>query len=207
MASTANIIEKIISMEWEMFSAVNEGQERANCQEDQQTFEAMRTAQFSAWARPVQEAYLCDLEEACRTGRNLVEEKYIHMMKTTEPEQYAALLHRVSPPSKAALTLVQEVSDILFKQMQALFEKYPYISGRGRPLHAKSDGGAVSVETYQICELMTYSEQTLTALKKQIAELEKEGILLARKILENTVRFYGYTTLEEAEAAVERIYL
>ena len=47
-------INKIISIEWAMFDAVNKGKEgpRAACQEDPVTFELMRRAQFEAWSAP-----------------------------------------------------------------------------------------------------------------------------------------------------------
>lgn len=46
-----------------MFNMVN-GEDRANCQEDKTTFEAMRRAQFSAWSEQAAEGYLHDLEKA-----------------------------------------------------------------------------------------------------------------------------------------------
>ena len=127
------------------------------------------------------------------------------MMKTTEPEKYAALLPRVTPPVESALSLAREVLVILLEQTRVLFEDYPYISGQGRPLYSESDCGTVSVETYQLCELMTYSEKTLAGLKDHITALEKNGVPLARVILENTVRFYGYKTLDAAESAAEEL--
>ena len=201
-----DLLEKIISIEWDMFTSVNKDEEPTSCQKNPTTFEGMRTAQFSAWSLPAAQAYLCDLETARQTGRNLIEEKYIYMMKTTEPEQYAALLPRVTPPVESALSLAQEVSAILLKQMRTLFEDYPYISGQGRPLYSEADCyNIVSVETYQLCELMTYSVKTLAALKGHITALEKNSVSLAQVILENTVRFYGYETLDTAESATRKL--
>jgi hypothetical protein len=85
LSSFHESIDKIISIEWEMFTSVNEGQARASCQDDRRTFEGMRAAQFHAWQASAVESYLEDLGAAESAGRNLVEEKYIHMMKTTEP--------------------------------------------------------------------------------------------------------------------------
>ena len=197
------IIEKILSIEWEMFIAVNEGFERANCQEDRETFNAMRMAQYEAWPPAVSALYLDDLETARKRGCNLVEEKYIHMMKTTNFSQYNSLLSRITKPSDAANTLAKEISDILLEQTRILFEEYPYVSSRGRPLYAELDFGDTSVETYQLCELLTYSDKTLAALKEHIDALEKENKSLARMILENTVRYYGYDSLDAAEAVVK----
>ncbi|MCL2124981.1 MAG: DUF4125 family protein [Oscillospiraceae bacterium] len=203
MDTNQAITEKIIATEWEMFIAVNEGEERASCQEDAETFGGMRRAQYDAWSDETRQAYLDDLEAAKQAGRNLVEEKYIHMMQTTEPSKYEALLPRVKLPTEAALSLAKDVSDMLLEQTRLLFEDYPYVSGHGRPLYSELDYGYTSVETYQLCELYTYSEATLAALKKHIRALADAGGSLARMILENTVRYYGYESLDTAEAATK----
>ena len=206
MNNQQELIEKIVSIEWEMFAAVNDGEAKASCQEDRDTFEGMRKAQFHEWSPPPVESYANDLEEALRNGRNLVEEKYIHMMKTTEPSRHNALLERVTLPTEEAQALAKEISDVLIEQTRELFENYPYVSGQGRPLYSTFDYAGTSVETYQLGELLTYSHATLSALKEHIAELEKKNESLARNILEETVRFYGYESLETAEAATkERI--
>ena len=203
MDEKQRIIENIVSLEWEMFTAVNEGEARANCQEDRITFDGMRTAQFSAWPAEAITSYQDDLLNARQCGRNLVEEKYIHMMETTEPARYAALLTRVAVPSDAVRSRAHEVADILLEQTRILFENYPYISGNGRPLYSALDFCSISVETYQFSELLTYSEKTLLALGEHVAALEKSGVSLARVILENTVRFYGYESLDTAEKAAK----
>ena len=235
------IIDKIISIEWDMFASVNEGKERASCQEDKRTFVGMRAAQFSAWSLKAVASYLNDLEKARQNGRNLLEEKYIHMeviekgmrtyaahrqvfenagkrpafpakpedyaitskMKTTEPSRYDALLSRVTRPTDASIALAGEVTNKLLEQTRVLFEKYPNVSGCGRPLYTSFDNVDTSIETYQFSELLTYSETTITALYEHIAVLENVGVSLARVIFENTVMFYGYDSLETAEAAMK----
>ena len=196
------LIDSIISLEWDMFAAVNEGGERASCQEDPATFYAMRSAQFKAWPLDALESYFGDLEAARSCGRNLVEEKYIHMMRTADPSGYEELLHRVTMPSAEAAGIARDISDALLGQTRGLYEAYPYTTGHGRPLYAVQDFSATSVETYQLGELLTYSVKTLEALKRHISALEGSGRSLAREILENTVRFYGYGSLEAAEEGV-----
>ena len=46
--------------------------------------------------------------------------------------------------------------------------------------------------------------ETLRALLAHLNALEKEGILLSRRILENTVKCSGYDSLEAAEAAAAK---
>jgi len=241
MDEKPKIIDKIISIEWDMFTSVNEGKERASCQEDKKTFIGMRAAQFSAWSLKAVASYLGDLENARQNGRNLLEEKYIHMeiiaknmgtqafrrqvlenegkistfpakpegyaitsmMKTAEPSRYDALLSRITRPTDVSLALAREVTDKLLEQTRVLFENYPHVSGRGRPLYSTLDNVDTSIETYQFSELLTYSETTLAALDEHITALENVGVSLARAIFENTVMFYGYDSLETAEAAMK----
>ena len=79
LEQTDNTVSVITEIEWEMFESVNEGGPRADCQEDRETFMAMRRAQFYAWPENVRESYLDDLILAVAQGRNLIAEKYIHI--------------------------------------------------------------------------------------------------------------------------------
>ncbi|SHH49189.1 Protein of unknown function [Sporobacter termitidis DSM 10068] len=204
MARMDDIIGKIVSLEWEMFQSVNEGGPRAPCQEDRETFSGMRRAQFEAWPPEACASYFDDLTNAMLDGRNLVAEKYIHMMKNTAPAQYETLVGTIPRPDAAQTRLAREISGRLLTQTAVLHETYPRVSGAGRPLRAVQDfSGVISIETYQLGELLTYSEKTLSLLKAHLLALERAGRALARDILENTVRYYGYETLESAEAAAK----
>lgn len=200
-----NKINKIITLEWKMFSSVNEGGPKASCQEDPVTFEGMRRAQFSAWSDEAVDCYLNDVENASANGRNLVMEKYIHMMKTTMPVQYEKLLANVVYPSPAAVEIAEKITTKMIEQTEVLHRTYPYVSGSGRPLYSSADfQGFTSVETYQKGELYTYSENTLNALWKHLCALEAEGKSLAKIILENSVTFYGYKDIDQAEEAMKK---
>lgn len=202
---TKKIIDKIITFEWDMFQAVNAGGPRATCQDDRLTFEGMRRGQFEAWSAAACESYAEDLVNAELDGRNLVAEKYIHMMKNTAPSQYEVLIQTIPTPDSAVSSLARELSDRLLAQTEALFQEYPFVTGSGRPLCSASDAsGITSIETYQLGELLTYSADTLVALKAHLENLETAGRLLAREILENSARYYGYRSLDEAEAAARK---
>lgn len=86
-----DIIERIIEKEYRMFDKVNEGGSRASCQDDKETFYAMRRCQFAAWNEEMRESYLEDLTCAEEDGFNLITEKYARMMKYTAPEEYAEM--------------------------------------------------------------------------------------------------------------------
>ncbi len=200
-----DIIAKIIELEWDMFQAVNEGGPRASCQEDRVTFDGMRRGQFVSWDTATLESYFDDLNNAILDGRNLIAEKYIHMMKNPDPAQYEQLLQTIPPVSDLVRALAQAISDKMIEQTITLQQKYPYVSGSGRPLRSVSDlTGVTSIETYQLSELLTYSDVTLQSLLAHLTALEADGLSLPQVILENTVKHYGFKSLEAAEAASKK---
>ena len=199
------IINDIISREWEMFQQTTNAGGRASCQDDYDTFYGMRFGQFVSWSQDVLESYLNDLKAAEQAGRNLIAEKYLNMMEHTYPEEYElqkAALHELSAEHRA---LADTICEEMISMTIPLREEFPRVCNSGRPLRSSEDLlWGPSVETYQRGELYTYSYETLTALKKHIDTLRSQGLSLARLILENSVRHYGYESLEKAEKAIGR---
>ena len=194
------IIDDIIKMEWEMFQKVNEGGPRASCQDDPETFDGMRRGQFMAWSEAALKSYQEDLLNAFFIGRNLVKEKYINMMKFTNPEEYKNLEPMITLPSEKGLEDASYIAKEMVRQTIPLHEKYPFVSGAGRPLYSTEDyKGFTSIETYQIGELLTYSDRTLHLLREHLDALKAAGESLAEDILTNSVRHYGFSSLEQAE--------
>lgn len=192
-------IDAIIEKEWPMFHTVN-GDTRADCQDDRPMFEAMRRAQFSVWSDEAAESYLHDLEAAAAAGRNLAREKYIRMMKSTDPKGYEAFCGELPPLSAQQEKLIAGIWELMLAQTERLREKYPAVALGGRPLRAEEEtDGWASVETYQCGELATCSEKTLAALLEHITALEAEGKNFAQLIQEQSVVAMGYRSLEDAE--------
>lgn len=194
------LIRDIIDMEWEMFQRVHNVGGRASCQNDPETFYGMRRGQFTAWETPVLESYARDLTAAEESGRNLLAEKYLRMMESTFPQEYERQKQLLPDLSEKELRLAEEICLELVSQTAALRESFPLVGGAGRPLYSSEDRpGDTSVETYQRCELMTYSEETLERLHAQVFEMKDRGQSLAAAELENTVRHYGYENTRHAE--------
>ncbi|MBQ8975389.1 MAG: DUF4125 family protein [Oscillospiraceae bacterium] len=199
------LIDEIIKTEWDMFQKVNEGGPRADCQDDPDTFDGMRRGQFMAWSEEALQSYRLDLLNAGLTGRNLVMEKYINMMKFTNPEDYKKLEGLLTFPSQKGIEDAEYVAWQMVRQTIPLHEKYPYVSGAGRPLYATDDyKGTISIQTYQRGELLTYSDKTLALLRAHLDALSAKGESLARNILENSVMHYGYDSLDDAETRIRR---
>ena len=204
MKMTGSPLQEIINIEWEMFRRVNDDT-HVSCQENPEVFAGMRTAQLAAWLPEVADSYLRDLKEAEKSGRNLLREKYINMMASASPEQFAVLSKDMAKPTPVMLELADRLTAILMEQTRALHTKYPHVARAGRPLSAADDSEhRTSVETYQRGELLTYSENTLRLLLDQVQTMSLKGESLPRNILENIVRFYGYSDLNAAEEAAAK---
>jgi len=201
------VVGAIVTKEWEMFHNVN-GDDRVECQENPVMFSAMRRAQFSAWSRDAAYSYLQDLMAAEAEGRNLPREKYIHMMKSTDPKGYGELSHWLPRLTAHKEELVGKIwNEHMLQQTIRLRDQYPHFVMGGRPMRTMDEtGGDTSIETYWTSELLTYSERTLELLLEHIIDLEKKGIEFARVIQENTVKAIGFETLEEAEAEFRMQY-
>ncbi len=199
-----SLIEEIVRQEWPMFREVN-GEERADCQENYPMFVAMREAQFSAWDEASLRSYLGDLEDAREEGRNLLRDKYIHMMESTEPEHYVYFREELPPVSERKRALVAAIWALLLPQTRAFREKYPNVARHGRPLLSSQERfGYASVETYEKGELMTYSEETLEKLKRCIEEKEARGVSFAAEIQTRGMLNQGFHSMEEAEEEARR---
>ena len=206
MTKEERILE-ILGKEWEMFHNVN-GEERASCQNNKAMFIAMRRGQYDIWSEEVLASYEKDLDRARDEGRNIAREKYINMMKSTDPEGYEIAKRELPEYSEEKIRLTNEIWKIMGRQTAEMREKYPVVSSTGRPLYAKDEAnGATSVETYQKGELLTYSEETLELLLKEIQDMEANGEAFAFAVQENSVKNLGYASLDEAEKSMKEILL
>ena len=194
-----NLINEIIDIEWNMFDKVNNIGGRAGCQDDVWTFYVNRFSQFAIYNVDVLTMYRADLAEAQRQGRNLITEKYAYMMEFTDKANYDANLKAyMSVPSSEKLDLVEKILRILVTKEAEFAQEYPGISGNSRPLTGTNKMD-VSFMIYTIGELKTYSERTLAAMYAALTEMIAKGISPSYMIHKNTVEFYGYDDIEDAE--------
>ncbi|MDR0600196.1 MAG: DUF4125 family protein [Treponema sp.] len=71
---------------------------------------------------------------------------------------------------------------------------------RNEPFQGEESDFFASVKTYLLGELATYSEKTLRLYEQYLDDLERRGENISRVILENTVKKYGFASLDEAES-------
>lgn len=197
------LIDAILEKEWVMFHNVN-GDTRADCQEDRRTFDIMRRAQYDAWSEEAVESFYRDICKAEAEGRNLSREKYIRMMRSTDPAGYEAFKGELPAVSERKAALVAELWEKYLAQTLRMREKYPILALGGRPTYASEEDGWASLETYQTCENLTYSEATLEALLAHVNALEAQGVDLVYEIQRNSVLGLGFASMDEAESAMAR---
>ena len=196
-------IAAIIKHEWDFFQMVQNVGGRACCQDNYATFEIMRKSQLLAWNENVCASYKQDLIAAKESGRNLLAEKYTHMMQRTAPGEYARLKTLLPAVSEDAAALVEAIVAIQLQWQQAYAREYPRLVSRSRPVGSSGDMPTdTSFETYLRGELLTYSAETLKLYADHVVRLHAEGVNMNARIMEHTVKMYGYASLEEAEASI-----
>ena len=196
-----SMLETILNMEWEMFDRVQNIGGRAECQDNKQTVYLNRSSQLMAWDEGLRESYLRDLRRAGLEGRNLLSEKYGYMMQRTSPAEYEEIRDRLPVRSEAKLELMERICKAHLTWLRQVSDSWPCLTGRGRVPDRSGDSPfTTSFETYLWGELGTYSMDTLQLYWQQVARMQQEGGNMNRDILLNTVRQYGYATLEQAEA-------
>lgn len=195
------LIRYILNMEWDMFTNVQNQNGRADCQDDYETFVIMRLSQLYIWDQDILASYFLDLMEAKEAGRNLMTEKYGYMMEQTDPEGYARIKDLLPEVSQEKRSMAQAIVRIYKVWEREMAVRYPKLRSRGRAGKTEPTlDGSVSVEDYQYCELITYSERTLKLLLEYIGEHAGENLYIAE--VANMVQAYGYENLEAAEAVL-----
>ena len=198
--SIQELAEEITQREWKMFHNTQNIGGQASCQNDWKTFEIMRKSQWETCNRAVLNSYLADLIRAETAGYNLLTEKYARMMEYTMPEEYEKIKDRLPKISG----IKQEITENILKEYlpwrKEVNEKYPKLSNAGRPLGKNDDTEeTTSVETYYRGELLTYSKETLELYYSYILDCVRAGRNLVYDNLENMVKMYGCSSLEDAE--------
>ena len=197
------IAEEITKLEWQQFQLTENEGGRANCQEDWQTFRIMRMSQFLTWPLDLQESYKQDLERANSDGRNLITEKYARMMESTAPEIFERTIKPyIKPISEPRKSEQEKIILTQVKWADDFRNRYTHLGLAMRVLKTSEDTEEnTSFETYLRGELSTYSDDTFAKYQRFVNNLRAENLNLTQMIITNTVRMYGYDSLESAECA------
>ncbi len=192
----------IAKAEFEAFDKVQNEGGRASCQNNWPTFKVMRMSQYMTWTEDMLLQYLYEFKANYANGRNMIEEKYARMMESTAPLAYAGFAEQLPPVSDEKKAIMEQVIELQVKWMEEFAADYPNLAEDARRIHTSEDlPYDTSYETYLRGELGTYSDRMLEMYGRYIVEHAQQGKNVAREIMENTVRFYGYQDLETANAA------
>lgn len=199
MESKEEVVDAIVQLEWKAFDKVKNVGGRAGCQDDWETFQIMRKSQYLTWNVDMLVQYRLDFEAACSAGRNLISEKYARMMESTVPEEYKEIEKKLPliPDEKKAI--METIISIQVQWMEKFAAEYPGLAKNARIIHTSEDKPwDTSYETYLRGELGTYSDVMLTLYGRFVVEISKAERNLAEMIMMNTVKMYGYDSLEDA---------
>lgn len=195
------LISAIVALEWDMFDKTQNRGGRASCQDDYDTFAIMRRSQLAVWNPPLLESYHADLTAAQSSGRNLISEKYGHMMARTDPAAHAQIAHLLPPRNPATDAQIAQICAAHVAWIEALVPQFPHLVGRGRGIRKDTDTPlSTSFETYLWGELASYSHGTVALYATFVAHAQQAGRNLNQEILQHTVAHYGYADLPSAEA-------
>lgn len=140
------------------------------------------------------------LRKLWRTGANPITEKYARMMQSTAPEEYAKIEGQLPELEADSVRICNAVCEIQVGWMEDFAREYPVLASNARAIHTYEDTEwSTSYETYLRGELLTYSRTMLRMYSEHIVAIARENRNLAKMTMENTVRLYGYTSLDEAE--------
>lgn len=194
------VVNDIINREWEMFQHTRNIGGRAACQDQFDAFYINRYSQHSAWEADTLESYRNDLIAAGMAGRNLITEKYAYMMEFTDPAYYEANLRGALPVlTEEKAQLIARIVSLQLAGYQKYAASYPAMARQGRP--ASSGGVDTSIRDYSIGEYKTYSADTLRLLLRDVKRMDNPVLTIQRTL----VSFYGFDSLEAAEAAQQNI--
>ena len=203
---TVNELAEIIArVEFKAFDkVVNEGG-RASCQDDWPTFSIMRKSQYMTWDKTMLLQYYYDFVTELEKGHNLITEKYGRMMESTANEEYQKIKSNFPVLTEEKKTIIDSIVAMQVGWMEEFTAQYPCLGDQARSVHSYEDHAYnTSYETYLRGELSTYSDKMLELYGRYVVDHARRGENLAYEIMTNNVLLYGYKSLDQAEAFLEK---
>lgn len=196
--SHEELVNQVVKLEFKAFDEVKNEGGRAYCQNDWPTFSIMRKSQYLTWNKDMLCQYLYDFSREYELGHNLITEKYGRMMESTAPEKYEEIKEHFPVLSEQKKAIIEQIVAVQMSMAEEFAEKYPAVADNARSLHTYEDSIVnTSYETYLRGEISTYSDKMLQLYATYVVEHARANVNIAKEIIENTAKLYGYATLEE----------
>ncbi len=199
--SHEELVDKIARLEFKAFDQVQNEGGRASCQNNWPTFSVMRKSQYLTWNHTMLIQYMYDFTREFSLGHNLITEKYGRMMESTAPERYEEIKENFPPLSEQKKAIIEQIVSVQMSMIEEFAKEHPKVADNARSLHTYEDNFTnTSYETYLRGEISTYSDKMLQLYAAYVIEKATKNENIARQIIENTAKLYGYQSLEEFEA-------
>lgn len=177
------LVEQVVALEWKMFRQVH-SKYPVSCQQSPEVFKAVRSSIFELWPKEVLGAYLLELEEAGKEGRNLLTEKYARMDNLI--------------PSRTKNPHISKIVEIEVAWQKELQGTYPALYQKVCRLNSGADDGS-DFAVYLACELETYGDRAIDLYYQWVRESSLRGENVSIKMLESLVLSGGFQNLTQAE--------
>lgn len=200
-----DLINAVVTEEWQQFQQVNRQQPKAWCQNAEEEFRQMRSSQFMVWPEEMVASYYIDLLNAKEIGANLVMEKYAFMMRDTAPEEFKELEPYLQKISLRKRKMIEEIVILQGIMAEKFAKEYPYYAAQGRKTYTNEGSiGGTSVASYLRGELSSYSEHTVGLYYEFVKKCAATDVNLTSLVRTNMAKMHGYSSLEEVENTLKQ---
>lgn len=192
-------VQELLDLEWQLFDEAPLAGRRTARPGERELFAITHSSELASWTPELRASWRQDLLNAQAEGRNLINEKYIYMLKRTDSERYDTLKHTLPAASMEKLWLVDWICQAQTAWQENLEERYPYLMQSMETVYEDADGPSFH-ETALRSGLMACSVNTLRLYASQIERSQKAGGNLREDVLRNMAGQLGYPSLETIEA-------
>nr|MCR5113885.1 DUF4125 family protein [Acholeplasmatales bacterium] len=169
-----SLINRIVDLEWNQFTILENIGGRADCQDNFEYFKMMRKSQALSFDLDLLKSYQSDLLNAQDGGYSLPEIKYAYMMESTNPFEFNKIKDRLPIISDKQNALIEMIVSTQVEQMEDFNKLNPDLGRSMRTIRTSTDSpNNTSYETYLRGELKSYSEKTLFLYGKNLARISK----------------------------------
>ncbi len=196
-ANKEKIIKTILDKEWNLFTNLNDDENKSECQNNKYEFYINRSSQWENLSLEINESYLEDLRFYELEKRNPVFDKYLYMMEFTHKDEYEKMKNLLPVKNEEKEKIIKKIEEIMMEWAKEVYSKYPMFCKKSRFIEDIDKNKRASVRMYLVGEHKTYSYKTN---KLYLEYIEKLDYNLVEKIYETIALKKGLGDLKVLEA-------